>query len=217
MALFRGRLCRGSFFCRFHRCKLRHDRRPVCRKYGNLFILRQRLRWARGHMIVFFTRFRALMKSLFSRENGLDGKKRFSVFDISASILPLGVISVALLLVQLGCIALCPLFGYDVGRVWRVYGLITLALFALSYALTVLGAVLLVFLERARIRDVGKGKLAAAVALWPLFLLVNVFLDVAALFLRDLEWKVIPHVGDPALEQARQRNICERDPNKTMI
>ena len=37
--------------------------------------------------------------------------------------------------------------------------------------------------------------LAAAAALWPLFLLVNVFLDVAALFLRDLEWKVIPHVG----------------------
>lgn len=180
-------------------------------------MLRQRLRWARGHMIVFFTRFRALMKSLFSQENGLDGKKRFSVFDISASILPLGVISVVLLLVQLGCVALCPLFGYDAGRVWRVYGLISLALFALSYALTVLGAVLLVFLERARIRDVGKGKLAAAVALWPLFLLVNVFLDVAALFLRDLEWKVIPHVGDPALEQARQRNICERDPNKTMI
>lgn len=158
-------------------------------------MLRQRLRWARGHMIVFFTRFQALMKSLFSRENGLDGRGRFSVFDISASILPLGVISVALLLVQLGCVALCPLFGYDPGRVWRVYALISLALFVLSYALTVLGAVLLVFLERARIRDVGAGKLAAAVALWPFFLLINVFLDVAALFLRDLEWKVIPHVG----------------------
>ena len=85
------------------------------------------------------------MKSLFSRENGLDGRRRFSVFDISASILPLGVISVALLLVQLGGIALCPLFGYDAGRVWQIYGLISLALFTLSYALTVLGAVLLVF------------------------------------------------------------------------
>ena len=167
------------------------DEQPLTMKV----MLRQRLRWARGHMIVFFTRFRTLMKSLFSRENGLDGRRRFSVFDISASILPLGVISVALLLVQLGGIALCPLFGYDAGRVWRIYGLISLALFALSYALTVLGAVLLVFLERTRIRGVGKGTLAAAAALWPLFLLVNVFLDVAALFLRDLEWKVIPHVG----------------------
>ena len=50
----------------------------------------------------------------------------------------------------------------------------------------------------------GKGTLAAAAALWPLFLLVNVFLDVAALFLRDLEWKVIPHVG--AVNNAKSIN-----------
>lgn len=178
-------------------------------------MLRQRLRWARGHMIVFFTRFRELMKSLFSRENRLDGRRRFSVFDISASILPLGVISVALLLVQLGCIALCPLFGYDPGRVWAFYGWLSLALFALSYLLTVLGAVLLVLLERGRIRRVGAGKLAAAVALWPFFLLINVFLDVAALFLRDLEWKTIPHVGVPAPERLPQQASMSEIPTKS--
>lgn len=158
-------------------------------------MLRQRLRWACGHMIVFFTRFRALMKSLFSREKDLDAKSRFSVFDISATILPLGVISVTLLLLQLLCIAVSPLFGYDPGRVWRIYGLISLALFLLSYLLTVLNAVLLVLLERRRIPRVGLGKMTAAILLWPFFLLVNIFLDVAALFLRELEWKVIPHVG----------------------
>lgn len=172
-------------------------------------MLRQRLRWARGHMIVFFTRFRTLMKSLFSRGNGLDGRRRFSVFDISASILPLGVISIALLLVQLGCIALCPLFGCNAGRVWAFYGWLSLVLFVLSYLLTVLGALLLVLLERGRIRRVGAGKLAAAVALWPFFLLINVFLDVAALFLRDLEWKAIPHVGTPALGRAPAASIGE--------
>lgn len=171
-------------------------------------MLRQRLRWACGHMTVFFTRFRELMKSLCSKGNGLDGKARFSVFDISAAILPLGVISVALLLVQLGCIALCSLFGYDVEQVWRVYGLVSLALFALSYGLTMLGAVLLIFLERKRIRGAGPGKLAMAVLLWPFFLLVNVFLDVAALFLPDLEWKTIPHVGVPAEEGARPHTDC---------
>ena len=171
-------------------------------------MLRQRLRWACGHMTVFFTRFRELMKSLCSKGNGLDGKARFSVFDISAAILPLGVISVALLLVQLGCIALCSLFGYDAERVWRVYGLVSLALFALSYGLTMLGAVLLIFLERKRIRGAGPGKLAMAVLLWPFFLLVNVFLDVAALFLPDLEWKTIPHVGVPAEEGARPHTDC---------
>ena len=181
------------------------DEQPLTMKV----MLRQRLRWARGHMIVFFTRFRTLMKSLFSRGNGLDGRRRFSVFDISASILPLGVISIALLLVQLGCIALCPLFGCNAGRVWAFYGWLSLVLFVLSYFLTVLGALLLVLLERGRIRRVGAGKLAAAVALWPFFLLVNVFLDVAALFLRDLEWKAIPHVGTPALGRAPAASIGE--------
>lgn len=163
-------------------------------------MLRQRLRWACGHMIVFFTRFPALMKSLFSRGRDLDRKCRFSVFDISATILPLGVISVALLLIQLVCVALCPLFGCNAARVWPVYGLLSLALFLLSYLLTVLSAVLLVLLERRRIRNVSPVKMAAAIILWPFFLLVNVFLDVAALFLRDLEWKVIPHVGGAGME-----------------
>jgi len=158
-------------------------------------MLRQRLRWACGHMIVFFTRFRELMKSLFSSGKKLDAKERFSVFDISATILPLGVISVTLLLIQLVCIALCPLFGYDAHRIWSVYALISLALFATSYLLTVVTAVLLVALERRRIPSVPPHRMAAAILLWPFFLLVNVFLDVAALFLRDLEWKVIPHVG----------------------
>ena len=176
-------------------------------------MFRQRLRWACGHMIVFFTRFRALMKSLFSRNKRLDGRRRFSIFDISATILPLGVISVTLLLVQLVCIALCPLFGYDPGRVWRAYGQLSLTLFGLSYGLTVLGAVLLIALERARIPAVGAGKLLAAVALWPLFLLVNVFLDVAALFLRDLEWKTIPHVGAPARGRSLAASVSEIQQN----
>ena len=158
-------------------------------------MLRQRQRWACGHMIVFFTRFRQLMKSLFFPSKRLDRKSRFSVFDISATILPLGVISVGLLLVQLACIALCPVFGYDADRVWSIYGLISLVLFMLSYLLTVLSAVMLVILERKRIRNVGPANLMAAILLWPFFLLVNVFLDVATLFLRNLEWKTIPHVG----------------------
>ncbi len=158
-------------------------------------MLRQRLRWACGHMIVFFTRFRALMRALFSRKSGLDGKGRFSAFDISASILPLGVISVALLIATLAAIAMCPLFGYDGEAVWACYGRLSLLLFTVSWALTSIFAGVLLILERRRVPRVGPGKLTAAILLWPLFLLINVFLDVAALFLPNLEWKVIPHVG----------------------
>ena len=158
-------------------------------------MLRQRLRWACGHMIVFFTRFKALMRALFSPASRLDGKGRFSAFDISVTILPLGVISVALLLATLAAIALCPLFGYDGEVVWACYGRLSLILFVLSWALTSAFAVVLLILERRRVPRVGPVKLTAAILLWPLFLLINVFLDVAALFLPNLEWKVIPHVG----------------------
>lgn len=158
-------------------------------------MFRQRLRWACGHMIVFFTRFKALMRALFSRRSGLDRKERFSAFDISVSILPLGVISVALLIATLAAVGLSPLFGYDGARVWACYGKLSLLLFALSYLLTTAFAALLVVLERRRIPRVGPGKLTAAILLWPFFLILNVFLDVAALFLPNLEWKVIPHAG----------------------
>lgn len=167
-------------------------------------MLRQRLRWACGHMIVFFTRFQTLMKTLVSRKK-LDGKRRFSAFDISVTILPLGVISVTLLLIQLCCIALSPLFGYDAAHVWRLYGWISLMLFCLSYLLTILNAILLIALERRRIPKIGPVKLGAAILLWPFFLLINVFLDVAALFLPNLEWKEIPHLGVAETDQLPTR------------
>ena len=156
-------------------------------------MLRQRLRWACGHMTVFFTRFRALVKSLFSP--GHTASQRFSVFDFTASILPLGVMGVGLLLIQILCIALSPLFGYDAGRVWAAYGWLSLAFFLVSYVLTAVFAALLVILERRRIGPLGPGTLTAAILLWPFFMSLNIYLDVAALFLPNLEWKAIPHVG----------------------
>lgn len=171
---------------------------------GVKVMLRQRLRWARGHMIVFFTRFKRLMKSLFSAKNKESGNK-FSVYDISASILPLGVISVVIGIAQTICVALCPLFGYDAGRVWTGYGVISATGFCLSYATAVLTGLLLILLERKRIPEVRTGTKIAAVLLWPFFIMLNILLDVAALFVRKLEWKVIPH-GEIRKSKAMKQN-----------
>lgn len=156
---------------------------------------RQRLRWARGHMIVFFTRFKALIKALFTPKSKGGPQSKFSVYDAAASIMPLGVISVLLMTAQLICISLCPLFGYDAGKVWAWYGIFSAAGFVLSYLITFLTGVLLFILERKRIPKAGGGTMFAALLLWPFFLLLNVILDVIALFKRNLEWKTIPH-GD---------------------
>lgn len=158
-------------------------------------MLRQRLRWARGHMIVFFTRFKKLMKSLFRPKSKGGHDNKFSVYDISVSIMPLGVMGVVLGLVQLVCFAVAPLFGVDSSFSWWVYGLFTAASFGFSYLSAVFVAVLLVILERKRIPKVRFFTMLAAILLWPFFLALNIVLDVVALFVKNLEWKVIPH-GD---------------------
>ena len=156
-------------------------------------MLRQRLRWAKGHLIVFFTRFTELVRSIF-RRRGLSAVDRFSCYDIAVSILPLGVIGVGLTLAFLTCLMIISPH-YAVNSVTRV-SLITQLLrfwtvgFVISYALTALNGLLVVLLERRRILSVPLGKLIAAVLLWP-------FLDTAALFIRKLEWKVIPHGKAP--------------------
>lgn len=176
-----------------------YDEQPTTIK----IMLRQRFRWARGHMIVFFTRFKKLMCSLFrSKKKGAHDNK-FSVYDISASILPLGVIGVSLGIIQLIFIALCQLFGEDAAFVWTYYGIISAIGFGISYLSTFVVGLLLVILERRRIPKVKPLIMTAALLLWPFFLLLNVLLDVVALFKKKVEWKVIPH-GECCKKEAEE-------------
>ena len=156
---------------------------------------RQRLRWARGHTEVFFTRFAKLIRGIFTskKKGGQDNK--FSQYDIAVSIMPLGAIGVLLMLLQLICLAISPLFGYDPATVWMYYGIFTGIGAAVSYVLAFLGGLILMLVERKRIPRVGFFRRVAALLLWPFFLLLNVILDVISLFVKKLEWTAIPHVG----------------------
>ncbi len=158
-------------------------------------MLRQRLRWARGHTLVFFTRFAALLKNIFTPSAKSGKKNKYSMFDISVSITPLGAIGVFLWIAQTICVSLCPLFGYDPVAVWTWYGIFTAISFGASYLLTFLSGALLVLLERKRIRNVSGAKLFGAMLLFPFFLLLNVILDVISLFAKNLAWKEVPHSG----------------------
>ncbi len=158
-------------------------------------MLRQRLRWARGHTIVFFTRFTRLVREIFTpkKRGGKDNK--FSQYDIAVSILPSGAIGVALWTLQVILLAFSPLFGYDPAKVWIVYAIVSAGAFVFSYTVTMLTGALLMILERRRIPKVGFFRRLAALLLWPFFLLLNVILDVVSLFAKNLTWKPIPHVG----------------------
>ena len=171
-------------------------------------MLRQRLRWARGHTVVFFTRIKQLARSFFrpKKKGGPDNK--FSIFDISMSLMPLGVMGVVLGLAQAVCVALAPLFGISASFAWWLYGVWAGAMFGISYLLTVISAVLLVILERKRIPKIRFSVMLAAVLLWPFFVALNVVLDVISFFTKKLEWKPIPHgeaaEAKPAKKQAPQ-------------
>lgn len=171
-------------------------------------MLRQRLRWARGHTVVFFTRIKQLARSFFRPKKKGGPENKFSIFDISMSLMPLGVMGVVLGLAQAVCVAVAPLVGVSASFAWWLYGVWAGAMFGISYLLTVISAVLLVILERKRIPKIRFGVMLAAVLLWPFFVALNVVLDVISFFTKKLEWKPIPHgeaaEAKPAKKQAPQ-------------
>ena len=91
-----------------------------------------------------------------------------------------------------------------------VLWVISLAAAYLSYAVP---AALLFIVERKRIRGLSAGRKAAIVLLWPLFNLLNLPLQVVALF-KKVEWKVIPHEAaithETLNEQVRQAEQAQQ-------
>ena len=174
-------------------------------------MLRQRLRWARGHTVVFLTRIRQLARSFFRPKSAGGASNKFSVFDISMTLMPLGVMGVSLGILQAVCVALAPLFGVQAAHAWWLFGVWTGITFGISYALTVLAAVFLVLLERRRIPKVRFPVMLAAVLLWPFFVALNVVLDVVSFFKKKLEWKAIPHGEDAAPAFAGGEENAEGD------
>lgn len=185
------------------------DEQPTTTK----IMLRQRLRWAKGHLLVFFGKSRQLFCSLFRRKT----KCRGSAYDILACIIPYAVIGLFAGIIQF--ILLSPLFGVpflngqSVGECaqsnwvsWVIY----LAAAYLSYAVP---AALLFIVERKRIRGLSAGRKVAIVLLWPLFNLLNLPLQVVALF-KKVEWKVIPHEAaithETLNEQVRQAEQAQQ-------
>ena len=144
-------------------------------------MFRQRMRWAKGHMIVFFRSFPRVLGSVFLSKRS--ARQRFASFDAAVSLLPLGVIGLTLTLLSLF------FGGWAFAQNWLI-GLGT------SYFLTVVGAWLLLIVERARIRAVSVPLQLLSSLLWPFFVALSILLDVAALFAKHVEWHVIPHGAD---------------------
>ncbi|MGN0817650.1 MAG: glycosyltransferase family 2 protein [Candidatus Coproplasma sp.] len=170
-------------------------------------MLRQRLRWAKGHLLVCLTRLKDLIKGIFLPKSKGGAKHKMSTYDISVNVLPICTIGAVLFALQLICISLAPLFGYDAAIIWSEWAINLARSAATYYASTFLTGVLLVFLERKRIPKVKPALMVASLLVWPLFLFLSVPIELVCLFKRNLDWKTIPHKNTTTFEQVN--NISE--------
>lgn len=162
---------------------------------------RQRVRWSRGHLLVFYARFRDLFASLFKKET----RHRVSLYDITAYILPLPLFLAVLQVLQFILTMTVPLVDGSVTwhdlfigastDFWTSNGMLfaTARSAIVSYIGTALMAVLVFIREGKRVIGVSLWKKLLISLAWPIFLLLQLPMDIQAFFSRNLGWKPIPH------------------------
>ncbi|MBP5208572.1 MAG: glycosyltransferase family 2 protein [Clostridia bacterium] len=180
---------------------------------------RQRVRWSRGHLLVFYARFKDLFSSLFKKKT----KHRVSLYDITAFILPSSLILIVIQILQLVLLLMAPLIDSSVtlhdvfignsANLFTSMGLLFIWAKSaiLSFAVMLLTAIVVFIIERKRIKGVSFGRKVLIALMWPVFLFIQLPIDVQAFFSRNLGWKPIPHSDqttfehvNPAAEEAAQ-------------
>ncbi|MCQ2564780.1 MAG: glycosyltransferase family 2 protein [Clostridia bacterium] len=154
---------------------------------------RQRVRWSRGHLLVCVTRLKELFRNLFAKKD--KHALKVSTYDMIANIMPFGLILTGLTILQVALLLFSPLFvpsmtfGAVVLNWLKNFGMTCLV----SYLMTFIGAIVVFVAERKRIQGVSFLKKVALCLIWPLFLAIQLPIDVVALFYKNCGWKVIPH------------------------
>lgn len=163
-------------------------------------MLRQRLRWAKGHLLVCLSRYWDLLKGIFKPKKRGGGKYKVSLYDISVNILPVCVITTFLFFAQAVCYAFAPLFGFDAATVWINWAINLGYSAAGFYAANFLAGLIILIVEHKRIKNAGFWIKLGALFLWPIFLFLSVPLEIACLFVK-VGWKTIPHDDTTTHEQ----------------
>lgn len=165
---------------------------------------RQRVRWARGHLLVFISRYKDIVKDLFSPKVRI-AAKYISLYDFSVNILPIGVIGVGLAAFHLSALLFAPLFGdFNITKIILDYLSTYATSISSTYVTVVFSAIIILFLEKDRIGKTNRLTLFSAILLWPAFILLSAPCDVAALFSKKLEWKEIPHKSKTSIDELRK-------------
>lgn len=167
-------------------------------------MLRQRLRWGKGTLIICKNKGNKLLGSLFAHSKRSEDRhdselSRLSRYDLFCQ-LPIGVVALVIGILNF-LFRLSTVFFADKPVIALRDMAIGLGISTLiGYVVLVLSAALLFILEHKRIKNVGAGKRVAICLLWPLFLLLSPVLMVASIF-RKPEWKAIPHSDSTDIDE----------------
>ena len=166
----------------------------------------QRLRWAKGSLIVCKDRFKQLIKGIFGRrkrkkqqegQENISPEKplRLSCYDLLFLNLPIPAVSFFVMILQAVLTAFAPLFGYNAVEVWCNWGLINLITVGRGYLGSIALAILIYVINRKRIKNVPVRVRIASCLTYGLFLYFLVFLQIIAMFKKDLGWSQIVHTS----------------------
>lgn len=164
-------------------------------------MLRQRLRWSKGHLLVWLTRGKDLIKSLFGKRkipspNG-DGtmvrNNKYSKYDILINCLPICFMSLVITIVTM-LLGLSGVFVAENVEEYLIKFAIQTAIgWGLGYIALLFNAIVIFITEHKRIQNVGFFKRIGIVLLYPFYIAIAYFLETVAVFAKDVPWKPIPH------------------------
>lgn len=183
---------------------------------------RQRVRWAKGHLLVCLTKYASLFKNLF-RKKDKNGNKvnRVSTYDMMWRITPVQLVNFVLTICQYIALAFLPLAGVNAAELAQSYLILTLFHLCKSYLTRFIVGIIMVMLEYKHLQQVGGdrlGKIILTCLFYPIFNWLTLPILIVALFSRNLQWKTIPHKDTTSIEdikayqQFQDAAIDESDP-----
>ncbi|MBQ8310701.1 MAG: glycosyltransferase family 2 protein [Clostridia bacterium] len=176
---------------------------------------RQRVRWAKGHLLVCISRMKDLIRSILKPRKRGGGIHKGSLFDITVNILPFCVITTAVTLLQLIVSFIRALISEGFWSALVAGFIKGLPMTLFSYGLMVVASALIYILERKRIPKMPIWIKIVSAFIWPIFLLMSFPCEIVALFTKNVGWKPIPHSDttsfDTLNEESEESDVSKQD------
>lgn len=173
-----------------------YDEQPVSLKIA----LRQRLRWAKGHLQAFAETGCPLFKHIFTSRSVIVS---FMSFDMLCIVAPRALVSIFQRILKLVFPTILWLvLGRPLGAVgWAALGILKAV--GKRYLENMIAATYVFIAERKRIKPMSFWKKCLFVLTFPIFDIIGRFSTLAALF-THVEWKPIPHNSEITIDDLKQ-------------